>query len=331
LLFGFSAFSLTFSPSEHFRLMANFDRESYWVDQVNMNSNNVVISADIFTKNVMTLCDANNHEKALKGCSKRVEIVPSSTAYSATDVTQFVPLQKLSASASPVVYRYGIASTATQQKVEFKNYHVFSNAAPAGTLKLEVRLFENINARSLVLGGVYSVKVEVNSQLVYQEEYTHWYNASNANSPNFIAPAQFRAVPSESGKVWVVVTVSFNSSATSQELFLLLGVYLEDVVYDPRSRICLPACAPSTGIDARLLPLLCYSCDTSLGMVYSVLLNRCDCKEGTFLNATANLCQPCGPSCKSCDPLNPSVCSSCLGSVKLLNGTCGCSVGMFLN
>ena len=62
--------------------------------------------------------------------------MPPKMIYSAVDVTQNLPIQKLTASSNPIVYKYGIPSTTIHEKVVFKNIHIFKKPDQPSTLRI---------------------------------------------------------------------------------------------------------------------------------------------------------------------------------------------------
>ena len=102
----------------------------------NHNIDRILISGDLFVKNIMTLCDYKENSISLRGRSKRKDILPINMIYSAVEATQFVPLQKLSPSANPIVFKYGIPSTILTEKVRFRNILTFQRPNQTCTLRI---------------------------------------------------------------------------------------------------------------------------------------------------------------------------------------------------
>ena len=158
LIYGLSSFTTDAgaSPIDPLSITLNLDKEHYWCNIPYSNVQGVIISADLFVQNVMQLCQYQAKSKALKGRSKLTKILPLNSLYSAVDVTQFVPLQKLSPSHNPVVFRYGIPSTTSTDRATFVNVLIFRPPdVPSSTLRLELRFFESLSVKSLIAGQVY--------------------------------------------------------------------------------------------------------------------------------------------------------------------------------
>jgi hypothetical protein len=77
----------------------------------------VVISGDLFIKNIKNLC--NSIETPLQGLSKEVKIVPTSSILSAIDVTNNVPYSQLTHSSKPKIFKYGIVSSTQDMDAAF--------------------------------------------------------------------------------------------------------------------------------------------------------------------------------------------------------------------
>ena len=65
-------------------------------------------------------------------------------------------------------------------------------------------------------------------------------------------------------------------------------------------------------------------------MTYNVLLAECACKIGTYFDPSTTNCLPCGQNCASCDPNDPNICFTCLGSIPLIGTQCGCAPNTYL-
>ena len=90
----------------------------------------------------MKICNAGQNSFSLSGSSQKILINPTNNPlYSAVDATQYVPLQKLSASPNPLVFKYNTASTTTVQTVTFTNTFIFNAPSQISTLRCEIRYF----------------------------------------------------------------------------------------------------------------------------------------------------------------------------------------------
>ena len=93
LLYGLSAFSFNSQTnSSLYSVMVNMAKNSYWVITPSNSVQEVTLSADMFIKNVMQLCNAKQKEVSLIASPGLSNILPRSTQYTAIDVTQLVPL-----------------------------------------------------------------------------------------------------------------------------------------------------------------------------------------------------------------------------------------------
>lgn len=127
LLYGLSAFSLNkLSSSPLYSVMINLDRSGYWIVSPLNSVQGVVLSGDVFIKNVMNLCNAKLNEQSLNAQGTTVRISPSNnTLYSGVNVTQSVPLTQLTTSPHPIVYKYAIASSSNTDLATFTSSVVF--------------------------------------------------------------------------------------------------------------------------------------------------------------------------------------------------------------
>jgi len=136
LIYGLSAFSFNSQTnSTLISVMVNMAKDNYWVISPSNSVQGVTISADMFIKNVMQLCNAKQKEDSLVGSISKSVIVPNLAAYTAVDVTQLVPLSELTSSVNPIVYRYGIVSSVNKQLVTFKSSFAFPLSS-SGYLRL---------------------------------------------------------------------------------------------------------------------------------------------------------------------------------------------------
>ncbi len=153
------------------------------------------------------------------------------------------------------------------------------------------------------------------------------------NTPNsyYKSPTFQKAVKVLSPSVNVDLTISFFSSQTSQELYILLAATYQTIIYDPLTSKCASSCpASSSGVNGDNYPLTCIYCKSEAGFIYSTLAATCVCKASTYLSTTTMSCLPCGVNCATCNPSNPNNCFSCLGESQLVNGLCGCQTGQYL-
>ena len=137
LLYGLSAFTFnSLTNSTFFSVMVNMDKNSYWVISPSNSIQAVTVSADMFIKNVMQLCNAKQKEISVAAVASKSNITPKIAAYTAVDVSQLVPLSELSSNPNAIAYRYGTGSSVSKQLVTFTNSFTFSPPSASGFLRL---------------------------------------------------------------------------------------------------------------------------------------------------------------------------------------------------
>ena len=93
LLYGLSSFNFNSQTnSSLYSVMVNMAKNSYWIISPSNSVQSVTLSADMFIKNVMQICNAKQKEISLIASPSLSNISPKSTQYTAIDVTQLVPL-----------------------------------------------------------------------------------------------------------------------------------------------------------------------------------------------------------------------------------------------
>ncbi len=86
---------------------------------------------------------------------------------------------------------------------------------------------------------------------------------------------------------------------------------------------CDPICLTC---DVAQDPTGCTSCPPGLNFTDGA----CVCPDGTFYNETAEECQPCSPTCLTCNG-TATFCTSCAPPATLFCNTCVCPSGLFIN
>lgn len=205
-----SSFRLGQPSNNTFSLLVDVDLEKYKVSSSN-SVGNVIISGDFFIRNVMELCGWQQGQKALISTSKQTSVVPSSNAASVVDVTNNIPLDRLTSNPSAVVYKYGIASSTQNVDVEFTTDLHFEAGQSSSSLRVEIRVFESLNTPSLLQNESYSIQVSANGINIFEEVYVH-----KLQVPNFISSTYYRALVVQSTEMQIKVKVAFHTRAATQ-------------------------------------------------------------------------------------------------------------------
>ncbi len=100
------------------------------------------------------------------------------------------------------------------------------------------------------------------------------------------------------------------------------------LVFDPLSRLVLPACPNNNFIVGNTQPTVCRSCSV-LGQVVNAAGTGCECPPNSCLDANG-FCQACHYSCKTCTP-NTGICINCpdTRSLDALTNLCKCKTGYY--
>lgn len=258
LLYGVSAFTLNSQTnSSLFSLMVNMGKNSYWAISPSSSVQAVTLSADIFIKNIMQLCNAKQKEVSLVPTISKSAITPKIAAYTAVDVTQLVPLTELTPNNNAVVYRFGVGSSVNKQIVTFTSTFTFTPPSTNGYIRLELLVFEKVTMPSLVENNEYSVRMSANNEDIVNYRFVY------RNTPNisFKSATFQKAVKVLAATATVDLTISFSSSTTSQELYVLLGSTYQSIIYDPITSQCVSSCpTSSSGVNGDSYPLTCVYC-----------------------------------------------------------------------
>jgi hypothetical protein len=126
-----------------------------------------------------------------------------------------------------------------------------------------------------------------------------------------------------------IISFILSDLSTTSHKYWIKNINLREVlVFDPLSRLVLPACPANNFIVSNTQPSVCRSCSV-LGQVVNAAGTGCECPPNSCLDANG-FCQACHYSCKTCDPLLPTTkCLTCPDTRNLVNNLCACKTGYY--
>lgn len=362
-IFGLTSFELptsaTYGCGSSIWINATLNNiNSYTVNTPNTGPLNVIVSGDIFTRNIYELCTPDDLPLSL----------PYNWANTFGKKSYFtVPTQSEEQYIIEAPYdaaRDGAAQanifikdvTLIEQSVVYLNYYGKNNGnndtilyqaeipytglTAGAPTKFEFGFFDTIApisptavaAARTIVGKTYNIKLQVNGFTLYQVAHTVPAAGAGAVQVSQI----FKGLNINSTTATVLITVSFlRDTAADQSLFtyILVSQYLK--AYNPDTGCCVTSCPASSGLDVSLVLPFCVSCNTQAGLWYNPNNGTCTCLAGYYLDPSKTFqCYPCEALyCDICQPTNPERCTTCANGATLNNVTftCSCGDGYFIN
>ena len=336
--------------------------DSYTVTTPNDNPSNIYFSADIFTKNTDQLCvpsddpDGYKTEMLVAG-QKDYFTIPtlSDEQYILEGIVDVTPASLISTALPATTIGTPIITT-KQNSFFFSNYAVdndnndtvtfktqvpFQGLTAGAPLRFEFGFFDKIAAHNGVAAAImrgdteFEIKLEVNGFTLFYTKYQP--DSSDAdNTPGGVIKHYLRGLNSPGTTATAVITVSFiRSVVTDINVWTFIHLTQYSHAYDPTTGCCRTACPSLTGVDVQINPPVCVYCNIQAGLIFNPNNATCTCRSGFYLDSTKTFqCFPCEALyCDTCEPTDPSKCTTCVTGANLNNVTltCTCGNGYFIN